>query len=366
MAGLYIHIPFCRSKCIYCDFFSSARTVMTGRFIDALISELRTRAGAFKGKISTIYVGGGTPSTLPYDVLQRLLLALGGFDVSEFTVEVNPEDVTPELTKILVGNGVDRVSMGVQSLSDVELRAVGRRHTSAQALEAISTLRRGGVGNLSVDLIYGLPLQTPQSWQQSLDRMILEMPEHMSAYALSVEESTPLGRLVERGKVAVAGDDDVAEMYARLCESAVSAGYEHYEIANFARGGFRSRHNSAYWDFSPYLGLGPGAHSFDGHTRRYNVEDIGAYLTDPIAASRIDEESEADRENDFLMVGLRTADGVDLDTFGRLFGADELRRVEFAAEPLISSGDIVRHGSHLRIPERRWLVSDSIIIELMR
>ncbi len=285
MAGVYIHIPFCARKCVYCDFYSvGARLADWPRLVSALLDEARVRVPELTGagaKCDTLYIGGGTPSLLPPGEFGRLaagVLSLTG-PVSEFTVEVNPDDVTGELADAWRGAGVDRVSMGVQSLVDGELRAIGRRHDSRRAREAYDTLRRR-FGNVSLDLMFGLPGQTRRSLRESVAGVIDMRPEHVSVYSLMYEERTALTRMRDSGRIDETPEEESAAMFADITEMLDSAGYEQYEISNYSLPGFRSRHNSAYWSGEPYVGLGPAAHSYDGlRTRRANAPDVRAYIS---------------------------------------------------------------------------------------
>lgn len=357
MAGLYVHIPFCTVKCAYCDFYSGPlRNFDAEAYVEAALSELQARRGEVEvgkdGLFDTIYIGGGTPSAISPSLL-RQFLALGK-PGAEITVEANPEDVTRQWADGIVEAGANRVSMGVQSLVDSELRTVGRRHTAARAIEATATLREAGIGNISLDLIYGLPGQTVNSWRRSLDGVIGLGVEHLSAYLLSIEPGTRLYAGREAGKFEEATEETVEQMYAMLCKSAADAGFEHYEISNFARPGMHSRHNSSYWDFTPYLGLGPGAHSFDGKLRRFNPPDLRKYLLSPSTAFEIEEPEEHSLHNDMVFTSLRTARGLDPSALNPSELPD--------AQRLLTLTDEGRY----RIDESRWLTSNSIISAFLR
>ena len=284
MAGVYVHIPFCASRCSYCDFFSTLKLPQTGEaYVEAVVAEARLRCAELRGEaVRTLYMGGGTPSQLPLPLLERLLAGLGEVidlgSVEEFTVEANPDDVTPQWSAAVKALGVNRVSMGVQSFEDPILRAIGRRHTARQAVEAVNALRQAGIDNISIDLIYGLPGQTVASWARSVEEAIALEPQHISAYGLTYEEGTRLWRQRESGEVVEVPEEQCLEMYRTLVEMLAAAGYEHYEISNFALPGYHSRHNSSYWDETPYLGLGSAAHSYDGAVRRYNPADLQEYI----------------------------------------------------------------------------------------
>lgn len=360
MAGIYVHIPFCHSKCIYCDFFSTPNLKSSVRFVDSIVQEYHRRASELTEPIRTIYFGGGTPSILPTSLLAKIVEALPTEDVEEFTIEVNPEDVTREAVKGWRGLGVNRVSMGIQSFNDAELRIIGRRHTADDARRAIECLRSEGITNMSCDLIYGLPSQDIESWVKSLTELLLYQLPHLSAYCLSYEPGTALYARMLVGKVKPSDDDILEEMYVKLTELTGEYGYEHYEISNFSLPGMKSRHNSSYWDETSYLGLGPGAHSFDGKVRRYNRNDIKTYL-DTADVTEIDEENENERFNDRLITTLRTANGLDIDKLT----PPQAEYVIEVIKPFISTGSMTIDGKRIRISEKAWLRADAILRELI-
>lgn len=376
MAGLYIHIPFCHSKCAYCDFYSRpcrGDSDMLRQFSFAVEAEYRLRSheyiGSCGGKFATAYIGGGTPSILPPAEFLHIVDVVRG-DIStggEFTIECNPEDVTPEMAQMWFSSGINRVSMGVQSFVDNELKAVGRRHTASEALVAIDTLRNTGFTNISIDLIYGLPQQTLESWRRSVDLLHVIKPEHFSAYALSIEPGTRLYASVQAGRFVTIDDVVIEDMYSYLCQVAREAGYEHYEISNFAMSGRRAQHNSSYWRDEAYLGLGPSAVSFDGKaTRRTNRNDVSAYTRQDFSGAEIECETVVERANDAIMIGLRTSDGIDLQHLREISDNRSVERVLRSAETFVARGMLVNNSqAHLYIPERYWLVSDAIIRELM-
>lgn len=370
MGGVYVHVPFCGSKCRYCDFYSVRAGAVAGEaYVDAIAKELAARRGEIPGPFDTVYIGGGTPSTLPAEALRRMIRLLVGEsrEGAEVTVEVNPDDITPALSEMLVEAGVNRVSMGIQSFDDAELRAIGRRHDAATAIAAVGMLRSAGIGNISCDLIYGLPGQTAESFRRSIDSMIALAPQHISAYLLSYEPGTWLTRELQAGRIRQATDDEAEAYYNLLCRSLSDAGYEHYEISNFARPGMASRHNSSYWDPSiPYLGLGPAAHSYDGHRRRRaNVSSIGRYLASPADAADPDlceELTPAELLEERIMLGLRTAAGLYLTALAPSDAEIILRR----ARQSLAAGHILRpEPQRLVIAEGSWLIADALIAELI-
>lgn len=366
MAGLYIHIPFCHAKCAYCDFFSMPHNRMTDAYFPALRNEYEIRKAEIKEPFDTIYLGGGTPSSIGCGRLQQLLSWLPLENVHEFTIEVNPEDVTKEMADFIASSPINRVSMGVQSLADEELRFIGRRHTAEDAVRAYERLRSAGVDNISLDLIFGLPDQSVQSWAHTLDGSLSLRPEHISAYSLMIEEGTRLWSMKQSGRFEETDDVTAEDMYRTLCIKASEAGLNHYEISNFAVPGKESKHNSAYWDLTPYLGIGPGAHSFDGTKRKYNPWRLKEYIEANGDMSVNDEESLTNRVNDYIMIRLRTAKGLSITELSKLFGDSTARNVCAQAKDELLPGNLVSDGDRLYIPESRWLVSDPIIANLFQ
>lgn len=362
MSGIYIHIPFCHAKCAYCDFYSLGSAKAAPRFLEALAREIPARLPELEGTVvNTVYFGGGTPSALAPEALASILNALPMQHAREVTIEVNPEDVDADNARAWLNAGFNRVSMGVQSLINSELKSVGRRHSAAAALEALKVLRRAGFNNISADLIYGLPGQTIKSWNYSLTTLIGAGIDHLSPYLLSYEEGTPLWRRLQRGVVEEASAETAAAMYSLLCHEAQKAGFEHYEISNFARPGLHSRHNSSYWDLTPYLGLGPGAHSLgaDG-IRRYHLPDLAQYLENPTATEQENETPE-EKLNDLIIISLRTARGLDLEKIATPQRLQLLRR----AQPYLDSGMLTLRDNILTIPPQHWLTSDAIMRTLI-
>lgn len=374
MAGVYIHIPFCARKCVYCDFYSvGARLADWPRLVSALLDEARVRVPELTGagaKCDTLYIGGGTPSLLPPGEFGRLaagVLSLTG-PVSEFTVEVNPDDVTGELADAWRGAGIDRVSMGVQSLVDDELRAIGRRHDSRRAREAYDTLRRR-FGNVSLDLMFGLPGQTRRSLRESVAGVIDMRPEHVSVYSLMYEERTALTRMRDSGRIDETPEEESAAMFADITEMLDSAGYEQYEISNYSLPGFRSRHNSAYWSGEAYVGLGPAAHSYDGlRTRRANAPDVRAYISRWLDgggdAVTVETLTDDELREEMIMTRLRTRGGIPLEEFRRRFGAVAFRSLLSASRRWVAAGLMEERDGALALSRRGVMVSDEIIVSL--
>ncbi len=364
---LYIHIPFCRSRCIYCAFFSTTRLEQRQHYVEALCREMELRADALgTDTIDTVYIGGGTPSMLTNAQLATLLQHVYRcFHVSpqaEVTLECNPDDVSDAL---LDGLPVNRVSMGAQTFSDERLRFLRRRHCAAQVEQAVGCLRRHGIGNISIDLMYGFPAQTLAQWQADIEAALALQVEHLSAYALSYEEGTPLYAMLQQGRVEELSDDLQRDMYYALKDRLEAAGYEHYELSNFARPGFSSRHNSGYWDGTPYLGLGAGAHSYDGARRLWNVADLDAYMS-AIAEGRVPADGEllddVTRYNEQVMTRLRTRRGLPLNSLSAVERSHCLRQ----ARRYLDCGWLALHGADTLVLTRQGLfVSDMVMSDLM-
>lgn len=373
MAGLYIHIPFCASKCIYCDFYSLAGSSHdVGRYVDALVAELKLRHHEIDEPLTTLYIGGGTPSLLPSSQFSRLVDALAcvvAMDgVEEFTVEVNPDDVTAGYIARLKSLGVNRISMGVQSFDDRDLRFINRRHTAQQALEAVHAIGQAGVHNVSIDLIYGIPGQTLDSWTCTVDQAVALGVEHISAYSLMYEQGTRLWVMRQTGKVTEIDDDTCVAMYDTLVSRLRLAGYDHYEISNFALPGYCSRHNSSYWDLTPYLGLGPAAHSYDGRVRRYNPPRLKSYLHSLEAgqcAFVTETETDWQRYDEYVMLRLRTAAGLCVDDMKGRFAPCFVDYFLSKVQPLLGTSIEECEGNRYRIPESRIMVADAITTELL-
>ena len=378
---VYVHIPFCRSFCTYCGFYSEVapkcRETQFEEFASALVKEIETRhqdiQGVFaSGDVNTLYIGGGTPSVLPLTVFEKLLAALGRSKFDEFTVEVNPEDIVEkgqDYVEGLLELGVNRVSMGVQSFDDRLLKWMNRRHTSLQAVQAYRILESAGVDNISIDLIFGLPQLTDELWDDTLEKALAissrgNLPKHISAYQLSVEEGSMLEKMISKGMCAEAPEEECRRQYEKLCGVLQQAGYEHYEISNFAMPGYQAKHNSAYWKHVPYVGLGPGAHSFLDGKRLWNADDLSAYLkagsngdfSEIRGSETLDQEQ---KKIEKIMLGLRTAAGVEEE-----FLRDSCTGAVLAEA--LANGNLEALGNGMvRIPEDRFFISDNIISSII-
>lgn len=371
MSGLYIHIPFCASRCIYCAFYSTVKHGQRSAYIDSLIHEMQLRTDFLPqgndATINTIYIGGGTPSQISRTDIDRLfnnIYKVYGCKSSETTVEVNPDDVDANLVRCLVNNGVNRVSMGAQTFDDVRLRWLHRRHSSKQVYEAVDCLRQGGIARISVDLMYGFPNQTAEQWQYDIDEVIKLGVEHVSAYSLMYEEGTPLYRLLEKHEIKENDEELSLLMYNMLVEQLRSAGYEHYEVSNFALPGCRAQHNSSYWNDTPYIGLGAAAHSYNRSVRQWNVSDIDAYM-EAINEGRVPFEQEsidADTHyDDLVTTALRTSDGLDLT----MLSAQHKDYLLKMAQPHLLAKRMERKGNRICICENSFMISDMIMSDLM-
>ena len=330
MAGIYVHFPFCKQKCIYCNFFSVASQKDKAAYWDALCQEIvGTTDFLPTNNIDTLYFGGGTPSLCSPAELERIIKEIqkyyffnGNF---EFTMEANPEQLTPEYLQDIKSLGINRLSIGVQSFDDEILRLLNRRHTAEEAVRAVENAAEAGFSNLSIDLIYDIAYRTKAMWERDLQKAFSLPISHLSAYSLTVEENTILARQIANGKEFVPDECDTERDYALLIEQTEKAGFTQYEISNFAKGGMVSRHNSAYWNRTPYLGLGASAHSFCGNIRRWNVANLRQYIDGMLRGEPVREKetlSSDDQYNEYVLLQLRTNAGLDLDELTRLFGVD--------------------------------------------
>ncbi len=372
MFGIYVHIPFCASRCTYCDFYSTLYAEPErSLYLNAVIDESSRRCCENKMWLSpakTLYVGGGTPSQLSPSQLQFLLSGLRNiFDlnhVEEMTIEVNPDDVTEDAASAWRHMGFNRVSVGVQSLVDAELNRVNRRHNSSTALSAIETLQQAGFDNISVDLIFGLPEQTVTTLAYTVTSLVESGVTHISAYNLSYEPGTVLWKQREHGMITQASDELCVEMYHLVSTTLRENGFEHYEISNYAKPGFRSRHNSAYWRFTPYLGLGAGAHGYDGHVRYYNRTDIKGYINGDV--TEVEHLTARDCYNERIMLGLRTIEGIDLRSMGDALGTDAVDELLAGARSSVNRGLLEQGDGYLKLTPEAVMVSDNIISELFK
>ena len=320
MAGIYIHIPFCKSRCKYCDFFSTTHLQKQAQYVEALLAEWQIRQHQLSEPIHTIYIGGGTPSTLDTTALARILQAILGTCTDhrphEITIEANPGDITLEKAQAWRAMGINRLSMGVQSFHDHLLQLIGRRHNANQAIQAVQLAQEAGFDNISIDLMYALPDQTMQMWQQDVQQALSLGVQHISSYGLIYEEGTVLTTLLEHGQIEAVDEDTEMRMYDYLVDELTANGYAHYEVSNFALQNRHSRHNSSYWNDTPYIGLGAGAHSYDGQQRQWNISDLDIYIERALAHDlqpEIETLTPEQKHTERIMLGLRTCQGVPKD-----------------------------------------------------
>ena len=356
---IYIHVPFCRSFCIYCDFYSqtckSTDSLKVQKYTAALLKEISERRSEISAASTpqTLYIGGGTPSVLPLSFFSDVVNALGCDSYTEFTVEVNPDDITQKgasYVKALLSLGVNRISMGVQSLNGNILKWMNRRHDAQSAIKAYSILKEAGVPNVSLDLIFGLSQMSDSVLEQTLDLFIQLRPEHISAYQLSIEEGSALFQMQKRGQYTEASQEQCARQYQIICSKLALAGYNHYEISNWALPGYEAVHNSAYWTRRPYVGLGPSAHSFDGLKRKWNSCSVESWTQESETLTAEQERIES------IMLSLRTSEGVD---------AKLISNKSALQEHLTRGLLIFTSQGKVRIPDDYFFISDSIISSLV-
>lgn len=373
MAGIYLHIPFCKTRCIYCDFYSTTRNDLRQRYVRALCRELVLRRDYLRGAtVETVYFGGGTPSQLTEkdfeSIFQTLQDVYGLEHAREITLEANPDDLTDDYVQLLRHFPFNRISMGIQTFDEQTLQLLQRRHTATQAIEAVQRCRQAGFNNLSIDLIYGLPGETEEKWKHDLQEAVNLHPEHISAYHLTYEEGTPLYRLREMHRVNEVNEEDSLRFFTLLVQTLREAGYVHYEISNFCLPGHHARHNTAYWQGIPYLGCGPSAHSFDTHNREWNTASLETYIEGMRQDKRYFETEALDdntRYNEYVMTGLRTRWGISLEKISTDFGVRKLNYLRQMALPHIQRGKLVEKDGNLRLTEEGIFTSDDILSDLM-
>ncbi|MGI6241991.1 MAG: radical SAM family heme chaperone HemW [Prevotella sp.] len=364
MAGLYIHIPFCASRCIYCGFYSTLHSELQDQYVDALCREMELRDE--RPPISTIYLGGGTPSQLSHEKLDKLfthIYKLYSVDAdAEVTMECNPDDIHDGMFRDLP---VNRVSMGAQTFSDQRLRFLHRRHTAEEVDRAVALLHKQGLSNISIDLMFGFPNETIDDWKQDIHHVLGLEPQHISAYGLMYEEGTPLYRLLQQNKVQEIDEELSLAMYDMLVDCLTAEGYEHYEFSNFALPGFRSRHNSSYWHNIPYIGLGAAAHSYNLKTRSWNIDNIKQYIEAISKGTLPSEEEVLDEQtkyNDLITTALRTKEGIDISTLQPSYRDFLLRN----AKPHLDRGFLLHDNNHIRFSRAGIKISNSIMADLMK
>ncbi|MEQ9305797.1 MAG: radical SAM family heme chaperone HemW [Marinoscillum sp.] len=367
MAGIYIHIPFCKQACHYCDFHFSTNQQKKPQMVAALTDELRLRKHEYSGSIDSIYFGGGTPSLLTENELHQILLAVASnFNVknnAEITLEANPDDLNLDKLVYMRKMGINRLSIGIQTFDDDRLKFINRAHSSQEARQSLEDARSAGFTNISADLIYALPPNDLTYWKNDLDTLLGFEPEHISLYGLTIEEKTVFGKWAKKGRFYEVPEETAASQYTMAMEKLQSKGYDHYEISNFGKPGFHSRHNSAYWDDQFYMGIGPGAHSYDGSSRAYNISNNTKYME---SMSRnelprtVEMLSETDKANEYLFTHLRTRKGIDLNVFTDRFGKELVNSnksllIEFQNQELLEFDEKI-----LRLTSKGFMIADEI------
>jgi oxygen-independent coproporphyrinogen-3 oxidase len=373
MSGIYIHFPFCKSKCIYCNFYSVAALQHKEAYLSALLKEVEMTTGYLPDKhVVTVYFGGGTPSLLDVSEVETILNALSRhYDFSadaEITLEANPEQLKKQYVKDLKALGINRLSVGVQSFSDDILQLLKRRHTAVDAEQALHTVFEAGFDNVSIDLIYGIPYRSDNQWNDELSKAFSFPITHLSAYSLTVEPSTLLDRKIKNKQFLPIDERKEEDNYKQLIDRAKLSGFEHYEISNFAKNGCFSRHNFAYWEGVPYLGLGPSAHSFDGQSRQWNPADIQQYVKNIATGCREEEKEELTAEmrfNEYVMLMLRTYKGIDIEHIKTQFGVQYANQVlqHFKQVPAVFYSQLEANRYVLTAEGMRF--ADKIAVDLL-
>lgn len=373
---MYIHIPFCKHACTYCDFHFSVNHERQDEMVDALVKEIELRKdylvenGAVP-PLTTIYFGGGTPSLLHEYQLEKIFVAIMKFyelaPGAEVTLEANPDDLTVEKLAMLRRTPVNRLSIGIQSFFDDDLKLMNRAHSSAEAKKSVLDAAAAGFDNITIDLIYGMPGMSMERWKENLDRAF-ELPvQHLSCYCLTIEKKTALEKMIREHKVEMPDEEVAANHFLLLMEEAGKHGFEQYEISNFAKPGFRSRHNSSYWSGKPYIGIGPSAHSFNGSSRQWNVASNAAYIA-AIEKSEIpatvEELTLQNRYNEYIMTRLRTSEGIDAEFLSREFGEEFLSDFLTQLDPWLASGDVMISERMIRLTTSGKLLADRIAAAL--
>lgn len=372
MAGIYIHIPFCKQKCHYCDFYKETTVYQKAGFLKALSIEMEERKSYLMGeKLQTIYFGGGTPSVLSVSeigkVINQIYTIWDVADDAEITLEANPDDLSEDYLKDLIQTPVNRLSIGIQSLDDEILRFLYRRHHARQAIEVVELAGNIGFSSISIDFIYGIPGLSVSGWKDCLQQAIQLDVGHISAYHLGIEPDTQFGRLKSQGKIKEVDEDLSLMHYNVLREMLGEAGYLHYEISNFCKPGMESRHNSSYWNNKLYLGLGPSAHSYNGTERSWNVRSVSDYikqLNHHILPSESEVLSLKDRFNEMLMTNLRTRQGLSISYLQHSFPKEYMAQLNNRMQMMVKNHQLIIENQTIRIPEEQWFVSDSLIADL--
>ena len=374
MAAIYFHVPFCKQACHYCNFHFSTSLKHKNPILDAMLSELKLRKAELPNNeaIKSIYFGGGTPSLLaPAEVKGLINEAKRNFNVAadaEITLEMNPDDDRPNYLEELKAVGVNRLSIGIQSFHEEELKLMNRAHNAQEAFDVLDRIQ-GLYDNFSLDLIFGLPNSTPESWQKNVEYALQFNPAHISSYLLTVEPKTVLNHQIDNKQIEVLGDEEVLTQFNFLVDRLLAEGYDHYELSSFGKPGFRSVNNTAYWSEKPYLGIGPSAHSFNGETRSWNISNNAQYLKG-ISAHKpyIEREklSVADRYNEYIMIGLRMQNGISLDYIENNFGSDYKALLIKGVQSQIASQLLYWDGNLLKVSRNAMMLVDGLASVLFK
>jgi len=373
MAGIYIHIPFCKKLCHYCDFYHVISDGDHSEYVKVLMEEAEIRKNYLGTEtVTTIYFGGGTPSVLPPAAIGSIIGHLkSNFSIekeNEITVEINPDDVTLSYAKELKEQGVNRISLGIQSWFDEDLKLLNRRHNAAQAMDALDTVFKAGFGNVTIDLIFGIPGMTAEKWESNLDKALGTGISHLSAYHLTIEQGTIFGKMKAKGHLREIEEEESSAQFNLLIDKTESAGFIQYEISNFGKPGFFSVHNTNYWKQVPYLGLGPSAHSFNRYSRQWNVKDLKKYIRGVNGRREFFEREELDlktRFNEYVMTSLRTMWGMDLEYVEKTFEKEGYDYVMNLSGKFIGYGLMKQEKNTLVLSNQGKMISDNIISEFM-
>ena len=373
MAGIYIHIPFCRRRCIYCDFFSTTQNEKKAMYVHTLCQELEMRKDYLEGEeIETIYLGGGTPSQLSQEELEKIFAYIYKIykvnEHAEITLEANPDDLTSEYITMISRLPINRLSMGIQTFREETLQLLHRRHTAQQAIAAFQRCREAGIRNISIDLMYGLPGETLETWEADLQQAIALHPEHISAYHLIYEEGTSLWKLREQHQLEEIDEELSVTLFRTLIEKLTQAGYQHYEISNFCLPDLYSRHNSSYWTGKKYLGCGPSAHSFNGVSRQWNIASLDKYINGITIGKpefEIEDLNLYTRYNDFVITSVRTCWGMSLSRLQSEFGDELYHYCLRMAKPHLVKGLLDIKDNRLKLTPEGIFISDGIMSDLL-
>jgi oxygen-independent coproporphyrinogen-3 oxidase len=373
MAGIYFHIPFCQKKCTYCDFYKSTNTALIDDYLKAVTVELELQRNYLEGDvIETIYFGGGTPSLLKPVQLAALLRACRSvFEVkpdAEITIEANPDDLNIGFLEGLHNAGFNRLSIGVQSFSDIDLQFMGRRHNAQQAVDAVINAQKAGFNNISLDLIYGVPGMSFEQWEKNLQQVFDLKVQHLSAYHLTYHKGTELWKALKTHKISEVSDDVSEQQFNELVKKAVANGFAQYEISNFAANRQYSKHNTSYWQRTKYLGLGPSAHSYNQKIRQWNVASVKKYIeaiSNRQVPAKLEMLTADDHFNEFVMTGLRTMWGIDTKLAARLFGDDFSDYLFLQSQKYVQSGHLLCENNTIKLTQKGILLSDAIMVDLM-